>query len=1432
MKLFVFIVGIGLLCSFGSYGQSIDLQFDPDINCELQELCADLQIRTQETEQTANIGSSSILFHYDTLSLDYKSYTPLAFDGSANCLLGLYSVWEDHGIDGESNGTFNITLNLGVNINEEDAELSCPTIENDWINIGKICFDLTGDNPETDSLLWFSQEANFISFNNFYPNDGNNQLDEGNFNPFVSDIGCDLEAPPSAHFLANTQTGFVPLSVEFDASSSFDNDGNIVDYAWDFGDGNTTTGITTSHIFEEVGTYTVTLTVTDNEGLMDITQEIFEVLPPPIAPEAIFVMMNTPEGAAPFTIMLSATESSDEDGVIVSYFWDFGDGITAFGLNAIHTYPMPGEYQVSLTVTDSQGLTDEYTETINVTEGEAPPEAGISASTVYGEPPLEITFNGSESFDPNGELIEYHWFFGDGMEDLGEETMHTFSQSGTYTVTLVVTDDEGLMAMATETITVVPPAGNTDDLGMPHATITIEEYSPIVPTMLELSATESVDSIGEIIAYEWFVDGLLLSTTEELNLSVLEPGESEIVLNVFDDDNQTSSDTLSLIFEEDTTLITNCDTTQQTITETYLGSICAGEPSDLNTIWNFDSENNNITWTDENGNTITNPESFIVENWNCTIEQTQLTSSFTSFDEATCTYITYSGTHSLTVYPEIIATMQALADDCGVELTTCSGYEVTWTDESGTQDGNIYTTDQSAGQVTFTVTNPLAPASCNTKTFQGYYYCTIDLEVTLIMPESNLWSLGEEVPVEIMVTNKGSIDATNVYIQQTFSKQVQVSNPTPAEYYNETDEIWSIPTLEANATKEFSFFITPIEIGEIEVAAWVEWADENDIDSYPGNTNTEEDDYATFNAVIADSLLLACDEICSTITTCTPALTPLTICPDYCLVEGEILIEDYVSVFNCTVTQLEDGCFRYMPLPGMEDAPNPDNLTVVARGENGNCETLMFDISVGDCNGNPIAVNDYVVTPKNTAINIYVLSNDTDPEEEGLYVCGIVVAPSFGTVEIVPEGLQYVPNNEFVGSDVMAYEVCDATGASSIAFAYVVVHETGDCESDVVYACVSPGELVTLCPNFCGFNNSSPFESLTVTEGGLILDVENGCFRYRPSIDFEGFEEIEAVACYDNDNVTFCETVRYVVNVNNICLPNATSIPYITDDYDTTTVNTTILIDALANDDIPIGTAVEICDVADPYYGTATITEDGLISYTPNDGYIGEEIFGYTVCDAQNNTGYGFILITVEPGDPCDIAMETCTGPLQAVEVCLEFCGPDFVITETHTTFDCGIQLLSDQCVRYQPLPGFIGTDTIHVQYCNPEGECLSATVDVHVTPNCPEDGERYNQKDEFCQITFPNVLTPNQDGINDVISIGQWALCYPEQEASLRIFDPYGRTVFETNQIIYENATLWNGEYLNTNSFVSSGVYYYHLQVAQEAGLTNRTGFFEVRLR
>ena len=164
------------------------------------------------------------------------------------------------------------------------------------------------------------------------------------------------------------------------------------------------------------------------------------------APVAVAEASAT-EGDAPLTVQFDGTRSFDEDDVITSYEWAFGDGSHATGPTAEHAFADEGLYRVRLTVTDQFGATD--TDTVEITVGNPPPQAVLTASSTSGWAPLGVAFDASASFDPADDpIVDYAWAFGDGVDGDGVRVRHRFERPGHYTTTLRVTDDGGASSEA------------------------------------------------------------------------------------------------------------------------------------------------------------------------------------------------------------------------------------------------------------------------------------------------------------------------------------------------------------------------------------------------------------------------------------------------------------------------------------------------------------------------------------------------------------------------------------------------------------------------------------------------------------------------------------------------------------------------------------------------------------------------------------------------------------------------------------------------------------------------------------------------------------------------------------------------------------------------------------------------------------------------
>lgn len=240
--------------------------------------------------------------------------------------------------------------------------------------------------------------------------------------------------------------------VSMSAAASNDPGGStIVSYEWTFGDGITATGMSVSHTYTQQGTYDVTLTVTNSKALSSTARSTTTVtnIAPAIAAfsGATLIIGDTYASGSSFT-----DPGADSWAATV----DYGDGTsgplsltgTSFALS--HVYSSYGTFTVTVSVSDGM-VTSSTSASVLV---RARPVASLDGPFVSDEG-SSVAMSGATSVDDDGTIVSYEWTLGDGATATGSVVSHAYSQDGSYTVALKVTDNDGLIHTTSTTITVM-----------------------------------------------------------------------------------------------------------------------------------------------------------------------------------------------------------------------------------------------------------------------------------------------------------------------------------------------------------------------------------------------------------------------------------------------------------------------------------------------------------------------------------------------------------------------------------------------------------------------------------------------------------------------------------------------------------------------------------------------------------------------------------------------------------------------------------------------------------------------------------------------------------------------------------------------------------------------------------------------------------------
>ena len=365
---------------------------------------------------------------------------------------------------------------------------------------------------------------------------------------------------------------------------------------------------------------------------------------------------------------------------------------------------------------------------------------------------------------------------------------------------------------------------------------------------------------------------------------------------------------------------------------------------------------------------------------------------------------------------------------------------------------------------------------------------------------------------------------------------------------------------------------------------------------------------------------------------------------------------DTVDVGNGTVVVLANGQLGFIPDAGFS---GDETFTYHVSDGNGGEDTANVTVTVdGPLNSSPDAVDDAKSTPFNTPVDINVLGNDSDPDGDPLSVTSVdgnavnpgdTVDVGNGTVTVLNNGqLSFTPDAGFTGDETFTYHVSDGNGGEDTANVTVTVDGPLNSSPDAVDDAKSTPFNTPVAINVLGNDSDPDGDSLAVTSvdgvavnpgdtidvgNGTVTVLNNGQLSFTPDAGFTGDETFTYHVSDGNGGE---DTANVTVTVDG----PLNSSPDAVDDSQSTPFNTPVQINVLGNDSDPDGdplavtsvdgVAVNPGDTVDVGDGTVTLLNNGQLSFTPDDGFTGDETFSYHVSDGNGGEDTANVTVTVE----------------------------------------------------------------------------------------------------------------------------------------------------------------------------------------------------------
>ena len=326
---------------------------------------------------------------------------------------------------------------------------------------------------------------------------------------------------------------------------------------------------------------------------------------------------------------------------------------------------------------------------------------------------------------------------------------------------------------------------------------------------------------------------------------------------------------------------------------------------------------------------------------------------------------------------------------------------------------------------------------------------------------------------------------------------------------------------------------------------------------------------------------------------------------------------------NGTVVINADNTVTYTPNANF----NGQDTFTYTIDDGTNTDTATVTVTVNPINDAPIATDDVVTTNEDTAIAINVLANDNDVDGDALTVNAITNQPANGAVVINADNtITYTPNANFNGQDTFEYQVTDGNGGFDTATVTVNITAANDAP-DAVDDVRTTNEDTAIDIDIVANDNDVDGDALTISAitnqpaNGAVAINANNTVTYTPNANFNGQDTFEYQVTDGNGGF---DTATVTINVTPV-----NDAPDAIDDAATTANNTAVTVGVLNNDVDVDGDVLDVVAITQANNGVVTLNANNTVTYTPNNGFAGNDIFTYTINDGNGGADTATVTITV-----------------------------------------------------------------------------------------------------------------------------------------------------------------------------------------------------------